>query len=263
MIRVPREVLRSPYMWKKAAIPVSAGVFILGLVMIIISVVSGGSESESSSSSFSAGDDTVTTEADEVETTDVLDFSGFSTSSAVTSAASNQSSPSSGQSTSGQSNAGPSGMPPISPTTIASPSGTPTTFAFSGIPSPSNPGLPGLGLPSRDSYAPPTTPAPGVGITVIVESCSSFQECAQKLYEQWINGQHCFDDIDSPFATPAVYQTMRPYCGNTSGQWNPLTQGAGRYQLAGVSNRASSPKVIVFNMIPGQTDAIVRSVQIQ
>lgn len=233
----------------------SAGVFVLGLVMIIVSVVNGGSRGDSSPDSSSVGGVTVADE--DVDTTEVLDFSGFVTSTAVAQASSGQSS------TSGQSNAGSSGMSPISPTTVAPPSGTPTTFAFSGIPSPSNPGLPGLGLPSRDSYAPPTTPASGGGIIVIVNSCSTFQECAQKLYEQWINGEHCFDEVDSPFATQAVYDTMRAYCGNTSGQWNPLTQGAGRYQLAGVSNRTSSPKVIVFNMVPGQTDPIVRSVQIQ
>jgi hypothetical protein len=250
-------MLLFPDMWKKATIPVSAGVFVLGLVMIIVSVVNGGSGGDSSPDSSSVGGVTVADE--DVDTTEVLDFSGFVTSTAVAQVSSGQSSTSGGQS-----NAGSSGMPPVSPTTIAPPSGTPTTFAFSGIPAPSNPGLPGLGLPSRDSYAPPTTPAAGGGFIVVVSSCSSFQECAQKLYEQWINGEHCFfDDLDSAFATQAVYDTMRAYCGNTSGQWNPLTQGAGRYQLAGVSNRTSSPKVIVFNMVPGQTDPIVRSVQIQ
>ena len=246
----------------------SGVVFILGLVMIVLSLVNGDGVGEATDDS--AGDNSISIDVGNrdvsgVDSTDIAGFADFSPSTSTAQFSSSQipqGTPNAAPANSGPASSGSSGGAPPLATSASPPPASPTTFASSGQPAPTSPGLPGFGLPSRDSYAPPTSAAVWLSVAP-PNTCSTFLECAEKLYANWVSGAVCFEDgFSDAYATRAVVDAMTAYCGRYQGNWSPsLVPGAGRYQLAGTSDRTSTPRVIIFSQVPGQTDPIVRSVQ--
>lgn len=228
-------------MWKKALTPISVIVLLVGVGLIVYSTF---------------GDDDSNTPTSSSELTMVVE-------SVPTGTVPGETAP--GETAAPAVSGAPSGttLTPAAPSTTAAPSG--------GSPSSSSiffPTFPTIVFPSSTLGSPPSSfvlpsipgfsLAPGV---IDALSCTSFQICAQKLYQSWKDGTLGTATL---YATQSAVDTLAAFSFGYAifGPWPGSVTQISPTAFIAKSTAFIINKTIRFNFIAGQTGFKVQSVQI-
>ena len=227
--------------------PVSVVIFVLGIAMVVWSTTRGGGTTSSDGSdvgsSFAASSSTSSLMADGSAPMTSVDSTGTDTAGgAVTS-------PSGASATT---------VPGPAPATLgAPPSSTPTAPTLRSLPPVSVTPL----APSTTALSPVIPPLAVTPGTVVAPSCSSFADCAQKLFTEWLSGGSGARTRALNYGTSSAVNALFEL--RTIGvTWGPTVyrSTALKYVASGTVTSTGNSKAIEFVFTSGQSGYKVQSV---